>query len=180
MALSRIIAYDQERGTVTYWYRDHQRGGQRTEETVSRETFIGRMVQHILPKGGERIRYYGLQATCMLKQVRERLMIVLRVAVQQAMQALGARIRRRSYRVRMRVTLGRDPLICRRCGSEMWLWQVWHPQYGVVYDELERMKAGVYERVERPVCRGVESDRAGDAGAGSNSDLQLPLFTLSA
>src|SRR4030095_9028254 len=27
MALSRIIAYDRERGTVTYWYRDHQRGG---------------------------------------------------------------------------------------------------------------------------------------------------------
>ena len=143
MALSRIIAYDQARGNVTYWYRDHQRGGQPTEETVSRQTFIGRMVQHSLPKGGERIRSYALQATCNLKQVRDRLMSVLQVAVQQAMQVLGATIRQRSYRVRMRVTLGRDRLICRQCGTDLWLWQVWHPQYGVVYDELERMKAGV-------------------------------------
>jgi hypothetical protein len=51
------MAYDRARGTVTYWYRDHQRGGQRTEETVSREAFIGRMVQQILPKGFQRIRY---------------------------------------------------------------------------------------------------------------------------
>ena len=57
MALSRIVAYDREHGTVTYWYRDHQRGGQRTEESVSRATFIGRMLQHILPKGFQRIRY---------------------------------------------------------------------------------------------------------------------------
>ncbi len=26
-------------------------------------TFMGRMVQHILPKGFQRIRYYGIQAT---------------------------------------------------------------------------------------------------------------------
>ena len=51
MALSRILAYDQEQGTVTYWYRDHLRAGRRTVETVDRTTFIGRMVQHILPKG---------------------------------------------------------------------------------------------------------------------------------
>ena len=45
MALSRIIRYDPERGEVTYWYRDHLSRGKKTE-TVSRETFIGRMVQH--------------------------------------------------------------------------------------------------------------------------------------
>jgi hypothetical protein len=31
---------------------------------------IGRMVQHILPKGFHRIRYFGLQATCKAKKVR--------------------------------------------------------------------------------------------------------------
>jgi hypothetical protein len=86
MALSRIVAYDRECSSVTYWYRDHQRGGQRTQETVSRETFIGRMVQHILPKGFQRIRYYGLQATCILKQVRERVLTALQVTVQQTME----------------------------------------------------------------------------------------------
>jgi len=180
MALSRIVAYERERGMVTYWYRDHQRGGKRTTETVSRETFIGRMVQHILPKGFQRIRYYGLQATCILKQVRDQLALVLHAAVQQAMDILEAPSKRRGYRERMLSTLGRDPLRCPRCGGEVWLWQVWHPQYGVIYDELERMKVGVYERVERSICRRVESDRAGDAGVGSDGDLQLPLFTLPA
>jgi hypothetical protein len=82
---------------VTYWYRDHQRGGRRTEETVSRETFIGRMVQHILPKGFQRIRYYGLQATCILKQVRDQLALVLHAALQQAMDMLEAPSKRRGY-----------------------------------------------------------------------------------
>jgi hypothetical protein len=181
LALSRIVAYDRERGMVTYWYRDHQRGGQRTEETVSRATFIGRMVQHILPKGFQRIRYYGLQAICTLKKVRAQLLQLLMVAEQQVLLLSDtAPVSRPSYRERMLSAFGRDPLVCPRCGRAMWLWQVWHPQYGVVYDELERMKAGVYERVERPLCHGIESDRAGDAGAGSDGHLQLPLFTMSA
>lgn len=180
MALSRIVAYDREHGTVTYWYRDHQRGGQRTEESVSRATFIGRMVQHILPKGFQRIRYYGLQATCILQQVREKLALALHVAVQQTMDMLEPPGKPRGYRERMLSTLGRDPLRCPRCGREMWLWQIWHPQYGVIYDELERIKVGVYERAEQPVCRPTESDRARDVGPGPDGHVQLPLFTLSA
>jgi hypothetical protein len=181
MALSRIIAYDRERSTVTYWYRDHLKQGKKITETVSRETFIGRMVQHILPKGFQRIRYYGLQATCTLHKVRAQLCQTLEVAEQQTMELddglPGSHIR---YRERMRSAFGRDPLVCPRCGEEMWLWQIWHPQYGVMYDELERMKAGVHERVERPVCCGADPNQAGDAGVGSDGDLQLPLFTLPA
>ncbi len=181
IALSRIIAYDREHGTVTYWYRDHLSQGKTTTETVSRETFIGRMVQHILPKGFQRIRYYGLQATCILKKLREQVIQALHVVAQQVME-LGEAVlvRRPGYRQRMLSAFGRDPLICPQCGSTMWLWQIWHPQYGLVYDELERMKAGVYERTERPLCCGAESDRARDAGALSDGDLQLPLFTLPA
>ncbi len=51
MALSRILAYDRVQGLVTYWYRDHLSQGKRKVETVERTIFIGRMVQHILPKG---------------------------------------------------------------------------------------------------------------------------------
>jgi hypothetical protein len=180
MALSRIVAYDREQGAVTYWYRDHLRQGKKSVERVSRETFIGRMVQHILPKGFQRIRYYGLQATCVLKQVREKLALALPVAVQQVMDMPEAPRQQRSYRERMLCAFGRDPLRCPGCGHELWLWQLWHPKYGVIYDELERMKAGEYERVERPVCGGVNADRAGDAGLGSDGHVQLPLFTLPA
>src|SRR6266508_4653034 len=181
IALSRIVAYDREHGTVTYWYRDPLSQGKTTTVTVSRETFIGRIVQHILPKGFQRIRYYGLQATCRLKKVREQVIQALHVVAQQVMELDEAvLVRRPGYRQRMLSAFGRDPLICPQCGSTMWLWQIWHPQYGLVYDELERMKAGVYERTERPLCCGAESDRARDAGALSDGDLQLPLFTLPA
>ena len=77
LALSRIVAYNRAQGTVTYWYRDHLKQGKKTVETVRIATFIGRMVQHILPKGFQRMRYYGLQATCTLKQVRAQLLQVL-------------------------------------------------------------------------------------------------------
>ncbi len=65
IAVRRIIAYDGF--NVTYWYNDHKTKS-RQVETVSAEVFIGRMVQHILPKGFQRIRYYGLQATKTFKK----------------------------------------------------------------------------------------------------------------
>jgi hypothetical protein len=139
------------------------------------------MVQHILPKGFQRIRYYGLQASCTLKKVRAQLLDLLEVAEQQVLPLCdAASVSQPRYRERMRAAFGCDPLLCPRCGGEMWLWQLWHPHYGVIYDELERMKAGVYERVDRPVCCGVECDRARDAGLGSDGYIQVPLFRLSA
>jgi len=50
----RISQYDGD--NVTYHYKDHK-SKQRKTETVSAETFIGRMIQHLLPKGFQRIRY---------------------------------------------------------------------------------------------------------------------------
>ncbi|WP_394332141.1 transposase [Piscirickettsia litoralis] len=38
-------------------------------ETIDAVTFIGRMVQHIFPKGFQRVRYFGLQATASFKKV---------------------------------------------------------------------------------------------------------------
>jgi hypothetical protein len=39
-------------------------------ETVTVDTFIGRMVQHTVPKGFKRIRYYGVQATKTFEKVK--------------------------------------------------------------------------------------------------------------
>jgi len=50
----------------------------------------------------------------------------------------------KTYRARVLASTGRDPLRCTRCGGEMMLWQVWHPRYGVVYDELHEIKRGRY------------------------------------
>lgn len=176
MALSRIVRYDRERGEVTYWYRDHV-SRRKQEETVSRETFIGRMVQHILPKGFQRIRYYGLQATCVLKKVRQRILLAVQGAAQVVLEGFEA-VQRLTYRERMKRSFDRDPLMCPRCGTEMWLWRIWHPKYGVLYDELERIKAGDYERQEQPSSATLEPDRARDAGLEQDGDLQLSLFAL--
>jgi Putative transposase/Transposase zinc-binding domain len=164
ISLRRILRYDGQR--VCYWYNDHKTG-QREEEDVPAVVFIGRMVQHILPKGFHRIRYYGLHATCKAKKVR--------VVLQRLLVALGRLITgtyrivtRQSYRERVWASTGRDPLRCGRCGRVMFLWQVWHPRYGVVYDELKEIKRGRYGP------RGVLA-----RGAGLDGDRPEPLVQLS-
>jgi hypothetical protein len=164
ISLRRILRYDGQR--VCYWYNDHKTG-QREEEDVPAVVFIGRMVQHILPKGFHRIRSYGLHATCKAKKVR--------VVLQRLLVALGRLITgtyrivtRQSYRERVWASTGRDPLRCGRCGRVMFLWQVWHPRYGVVYDELKEIKRGRYGP------RGVLA-----RGAGLDGDRPEPLVQLS-
>ena len=49
-------------------------------------------------------------------------------------------IARLTYRERYEKSTGQDPLICAHCRGEMGLWRIWHPIYGVVYDEGERIK----------------------------------------
>jgi hypothetical protein len=39
---------------------------------------------------------------------------------------------------------GRNPFQCPHCGEAMAVWRIWHPKYGVIYDEGEVMKRGTY------------------------------------
>jgi hypothetical protein len=60
ISVRRIDRYDGHR--VPYHDRSHKT--ERVErETVDVHTLIGRMVQHVVPKGFKRVRYYGVQAT---------------------------------------------------------------------------------------------------------------------
>ncbi|MGV8149904.1 MAG: transposase [Alkaliphilus sp.] len=76
IALSRIIEYDGRK--VKYWYKDHRTHKKEVAE-VDVLTFIGRMVQHILPNGFKTVRYYSLHATCKAKKVAVKLIEFLRV-----------------------------------------------------------------------------------------------------
>jgi hypothetical protein len=49
----------------------------------------------------------------------------------------------------------------------MLLWQVWHPRYGVVYDELQAIKHGRYGP-----CRGSP------LGAGADGEREKPMTQL--
>jgi hypothetical protein len=140
MAVRRIDHYDGKR--VTYHYRSHRTD--RVEgETIDVQTFIGRMVQHALPKGFKRIRYYGVQATktfATVKTLIHEALAKVHGVVKGAIKIMA----RLTYRQRYAQSTGRDPLRCAHCGDEMEVWRIWHPTYGVVYDEGQKIQRGTY------------------------------------
>ena len=140
IAVRRIDRYDGAR--VTYHYRSH-RTARVEHETVAVETFIGRMVQHTVPKGFKRIRYDGVQATKTFAKVK--------MVIQAALAKVEGRVKgavkiiaRLTYRQRYAQSTGRDPFRCPHCEKEMAVWRIWHPSYGVIYDEGEVIKRGTY------------------------------------
>jgi Putative transposase/Transposase zinc-binding domain len=140
IAVRRIDGYDGER--VTYHYRSH-RTERMEHETVEVATFIGRMVQHTMPKGFKRIRYYGGQATKTFTKVKVAIQAAL-AKVEGVVKGAVKIIARLTYRQRYEQSTGRDPCICPHCQSEMGVWRIWHPTYGVIYDEGEVIKRGTY------------------------------------
>src|SRR2546426_7288389 len=140
ISVRRLDRYDGAR--VTYHYRSH-RTERVAHETVDVITVIGRMVQHTLPKGFKRIRSYGVQATKTFAKVK----VLIREAlakVESVVQGAVKIIARLTYRQRYAQNTGRDPLLCPHCQSEMEVWRLWHPTYGVIYDEGEVIKRGTY------------------------------------
>jgi hypothetical protein len=140
ISVRRIDHYDGER--VTYHYRSH-RTERMEHETVTVETCIGRMIQHAMPKGFKRIRYYGVQATKTFATGKVAIQAAL-AKVEGVVKGAVQIIARLTYRQRYEQSTGRDPLVCPHCQSEMGLWRLWHPTYGVIYDEGEVIKRGTY------------------------------------
>ena len=140
ISLRRIDRYDGHR--VTYHYRSHK--SERVErETVDVYTFVGRMVQHVFPKGFQRVRYYGVQATktfAPLKRMIHDALAKVKGIITGAIKIIAPV----TYRQRYQQSTGRDPLRCPHCHAEMGIWKIWHPKYGVIYDELEVIKKGKY------------------------------------
>jgi hypothetical protein len=140
ISVRRIDRYDGQR--VTYHYRSHRT--ERVEhETVAVDTFIGRMVQHTVPKGFKRIRYDGVQATKTFAKVKVAIQAAL-AKVEGVVKSAVQIIARLTYRQRYEQSTGRDPFRCPHCQQEMEVWRIWHPTYGVIYDEGEVIKGGTY------------------------------------
>jgi Putative transposase len=120
IAVRRIAHYDGHR--VTDHYRSHRT--ERVErDTVEVDTFIGRMVQHTVPKGFKRIRYYGVQATktfARVKVVIQAALAKVEGVVKDAVQIIA----RLTYRQRYEQSTGRDPLRCLHCRGAMDLWRI--------------------------------------------------------
>jgi hypothetical protein len=148
ISLRRIDRYDGQQ--VTYHYGSHK--SKRVEwATVAVYTFIGRMVQHTFSKGFKRIRYYGVQATKTFEKVKGLIQEAL-AKVKGIVKGAVKIIASLTYRQRYHQSSGRDPLICPHCHEEMGVWKVWHPKYGVVYDELKAIEKGRYESAGKRAC----------------------------
>lgn len=129
IGLSRIQSYDD--GQVKYYYQSHRTKG-RVYETVDAQTFIGRMVQHILPRGFQRVRYYGLQATSSFKKWYE----VVAKAAGDLVDAMVSYAKRINYAEFFEEVAKRNPLKCKLCGRGMELVQLYHPDRGMFFDLL--------------------------------------------
>jgi hypothetical protein len=140
ISLRRIDRYDGHQ--VTYHYRSHK-SEQVERETVEVYTFIGRMIQHVFPKGFQRIRYYGVQATKTFAKIKHMIQEAL-AKVQGIVKGAIRIIAPMTYRQRYQQSTGRDPLRCPHCQREMGVWRIWHPSYGVIHDELETIRRGKY------------------------------------
>lgn len=136
ISLKRILKYDKEKKKVEYEYADH-RSKSTKKESVDVFEFIGRMVQQILPKGFQRARYYGLQATASYQKSKE---IIMKSMVDKVVDGVSFVARKLFYRDRMKIWTGKDPLICSSCGSKMELIKIWSRDKGIIYDLLDIYK----------------------------------------
>ena len=167
ISVHRIQSYDGQ--TVRYWYRDH-----RTEriqrETLPADLFIGRMVQHILPKGFQRIRYYGLHAHVRYATIRK--FLDARLPTDPPPDPRGFRVLpRKPFADLFQESFGKSPLHCPRCGELMTLELICFSD-GTIKDflvgtPLEIPHESIDPSPERPPQRG-SVDR-------SQRMVQLPL-----
>jgi hypothetical protein len=123
-----------------YPYRAHK--SERVERaTVEVYTVIGRMIQHGCPKGCQRVRYDGVPATKTFAKVQHRMQEAwarVKGIVKGAIKSSAPM----TSRQRSRQSAGRDPLRCPHRHSDMGVWRIGPPTYGVIHDELEAIRRG--------------------------------------
>ena len=128
ISVRRIQSYDGQK--VRYWYRDHKTG-QIEHETLPVLRFIGRMVQHILPKGFQRIRYYGLHCNVHYQYNRARITAMLPAKIPASPESFRV-LPRKPFEQLFLESFGRNPLLCPRCERPMELELIHHPDYGTL------------------------------------------------
>lgn len=89
------------------------------------------MIQHILPKGFHRIRYYGLHGNVRYQKMRERLADI--IPSETPTYPRGYRVLpAKPFQQRFFDSFGKDPLLCPKCDNKMSLELIYHPKYGII------------------------------------------------
>jgi hypothetical protein len=114
----RIVSVDKD--TVCFRWRDYADGNKQKVMCLAHEEFIRRFLQHVLPHGFYKIRYYGILSN----RLRRRALALCR-------QALGVKppppLLVLSWRERYRQATGIDWDTCPVCGKGRMLTVLWVP-----------------------------------------------------
>jgi len=103
----RIVNYSE--GKVTFNYKDNKSGGTRKDMTLNVGEFIRRFVQHVLPSGFCKIRYFGFMAMC-----NRRSQLDLCFSLIQTTTCLSTLDGLQASEVMWLLT-GKDPSLCPKC-----------------------------------------------------------------
>ena len=129
ISLSRLHGY--ANGRVYYHYNSHETG-QKELETVRPTLFLKRMMQHVMPKGFQRMRYFGLQATSTFKKYLPLITKLIGDLVDMAVNAT----RKLFYAEMFQKSVDRNPFVCRKCGKGMELSHLSHPDRGGTFFDV--------------------------------------------
>ena len=139
ISLKRLIKYDIHRDEVVYRYNSHHSGKNEVEKT-SIETFIGRMLQQILPHRFHRIRYYGLQSPSNRSRLTAKVCeAVGKLELIPEVERRAAKPVRATYQELIQLWWDEDPFRCSKCGYRMELVRMWKYQKGWVYNIFEML-----------------------------------------
>ena len=171
ISVRRLEEYDGQQ--VRYWYQDHK-----TEAiqyvTLPVLRFIGRMVQHILPKGFQRIRYFGLHCHVHYQQHREHLATLLPNST--PTDPRGYRVIARPQFAQLFLdTFGQEPLLCSRCHTPMEWELLYHPKYGILKEAQLFQDNPPDGRTESESSALAAEDAGGDPLACPIPLVQLPM-----
>jgi hypothetical protein len=169
ISLRRIKDYDSIKDTVIYEYNSHRTKKMEIESTSVLD-FLGRMIQQILPKGFQRIRYYGLQATASYQKSKDRIQDAMQMIRQEPdfeedqeayTEEVPQERPKKGFADRVIELTGKDPLKCSHCGSRMEAVLVWYLKKGFIFDLFKKLRKSaadppVQRRVTQPIIRSFQ------------------------
>lgn len=132
----RITNYDGK--NVTFWY-ENKNPKKKVVVTIDVLGFIGKLTQHIHPKGFRVVRRYGLYARVKSKLSME----IIKLYNFMKQRSIYEIIKKHnnvkmSFKERLIETFGINPFKCNKCNKDMILWEIWHYKYGKIYDALDK------------------------------------------
>jgi hypothetical protein len=111
VAISNSRIVECKDGKVSFYYKNYKANGVRKQMSISVDEFIRRFLQHVLPSGFYKIRYFGFMAICNLQsKLAICFELINKPTFLSTLQGLNA------LEVLYNIT-GKDPLCCPKCGK---------------------------------------------------------------